>query len=262
MTEKENKNPINEAFGPAATNFGKEIAPLGTDLAQLVVWAAEKVKTGINIGFAIKEETWRYFREKLQRRLEKEKLGDITPPKMLIAGPTLDHLRFLSEEDRILQDMFINLFAASMLKGIQSKAHPAFVEVLKQMSPDEAKILWHIFKIPNQTIPCLRLDEMSSSVEYTTKIECFSAIGQLSHCDFPENTAVYLKNMVRLGILQHLPECALMPLSIYKPLEETPEIESVKQTISEAMHQSRVIFGILNLSDFGRLFCDVCVRNC
>lgn len=262
MSEKENKNPINEAFGSAASNFGKEIAPLGTDLGQLVIWAAELVKKGIKIGYTIKEETWRYFREQLQRRLEKEKLEDITPPKMLIAGPTLDHLRFLSDEDQILQDMFINLFAASMLKGTQSKAHPAFVEVVKQMSPDEAKILRYIFKIQNQTVPCLRIDEMSSQVEYTTRIECFSVVGELADCDFPGNTAVYLKNMVRLGILQHLPECALMPLSIYKPLEKAPAVEGVKQSISKAMHQPRIVFGILNLSDFGRLFCDICVSNC
>ena len=40
-----------------------------------------------------------------------------------------------------LRNMYANLLAASMLKDEKENAHPSFVEIIKQLSPDEAKLL-------------------------------------------------------------------------------------------------------------------------
>src|SRR5207245_353571 len=74
-----------------------------------------------------------------------EKLRDVPPeniasPKPNVAGPALESLRYTGHEEA-LRDMYANLLAASMDTRTASGAHPAFVEIIRQLTPDEAKLV-------------------------------------------------------------------------------------------------------------------------
>ena len=60
-----------------------------------------------------------------------------------IAGPALRNLVFI-EDDNILKELYLNLLTAAADKDQRGKAHPAFVNVIEQLSPDEAIILYEI----------------------------------------------------------------------------------------------------------------------
>src|SRR5947207_1857122 len=68
---------------------------------------------------------------------------DIITPKPNVAGPTLQALTFTEGEPE-LQELFANLLAASMDIKTAPFAHPSFIEVIKQMTSDEAKIMKYI----------------------------------------------------------------------------------------------------------------------
>lgn len=60
-----------------------------------------------------------------------------------IAGPAIQALMFLEEGDA-LAEMYLNLLRKAIDKEEQDKAHPAFVRIIEQLSPDEAVILYLI----------------------------------------------------------------------------------------------------------------------
>src|SRR5207249_1471573 len=62
------------------------------------------------------------------------------PAKVSIAAPAVEAARFKSEEPD-LQEMFANLLATAIDQRVRGRALPAFIEVLKQLTSDEAKLL-------------------------------------------------------------------------------------------------------------------------
>lgn len=84
------------------------------------------------------------FRERLLETLEEcrqkvpvERQVECPPE---IAGPVIEKLRFLAPENELRQ-LFLNLLSASIDRERQSKAHPSFVNIIGQLSRDEALLL-------------------------------------------------------------------------------------------------------------------------
>ena len=121
-----------DAIQPAAQELGKA---LGT-VAKLVNIALAPV-SGLVWGYEqIREFTATKVAEKLKGVPEEE----IITPKPNVAGPAIEALRYTGHEES-LSEMYANLLATAMTKDKASLAHPAFVEIIRQLTPDEAKIL-------------------------------------------------------------------------------------------------------------------------
>ena len=85
----------------------------------------------------LQKELPSYFERK---KIKKEK---IVTPDEAIAVPTIQALRYNLKKEE-LRNMFINLLGASM-NSDDNDAHPAFVNIIKQLSPDESKILDYLY---------------------------------------------------------------------------------------------------------------------
>ena len=62
-----------------------------------------------------------------------------------IALPILMELRFMEDENP-LTELYLNLLARAIDKERCSEAHPAFVKIIEQLSPDEAMVMWQFGK--------------------------------------------------------------------------------------------------------------------
>ncbi|MCB9896980.1 MAG: DUF4393 domain-containing protein [Planctomycetes bacterium] len=76
----------------------------------------------------------------LAMKLKRQPVEDIIEPSPTVAGPTLAGLVYNQEQPE-LRDMFLNLLATSMVRGKANSAHPAFAEFLRQIVPDEARVM-------------------------------------------------------------------------------------------------------------------------
>ena len=90
-----------------------------------------------------------YFEGKFQSELEqstsKIPTKNLQEPKASIAGPTLQALAFTHEEDS-LRRMFLALLTTAMDSRSSDSAHPAFVEIIKQLDSSEAPHLLEILR--------------------------------------------------------------------------------------------------------------------
>lgn len=108
----------------------------------------------INFGYTLSEKA-AFLQEQQKINVEMfrdstlKKIAQISPekiqePKLYILGPALEASRYFIEEE-VLREMFANLIASSMDKDMDNIIHPSYVEVIKQLSPQDA-IFIHEFK--------------------------------------------------------------------------------------------------------------------
>ena len=240
---------------PVVTGIGKTLglipAAINAALTPLQIWIEQK---SFNI-----EETKRRLAEKLNH-VNPE---DIVSPDGYVAIPAMQAIAYCVDSND-LRNMYANLLASSMLKEVKSGVHPSFVEIIKQLSPDEARLLKFIANdVWNGDYPIVDLKKVKiSNRSYDTVISNFTNIGE-KICDSPyQGVQRYIINLKRLGIIDIPFRVTLKDESRYIPLEKHQRIlgitEAVKLPEGWGWEIERKKFG---LTDYGRQFIDICVKD-
>lgn len=187
---------------------------------------------------------------------------NLATPKPNVAGPALESLRYTGHEE-MLRDMYANLLAAAMDTRTAEGAHPAFVEIIRQLTPDEARIL-RLLAAP-RALPLLTVRK-----EYKTPTEQerggqdvlthFSLLGWEAGCDYPDQTPVYLDNLCRLGLAEIPAFYEYTAKGVYDALENHSRVrEVVEQLKDDPKWKASIERKGLKVTDLGRQFCRTCV---
>jgi hypothetical protein len=128
------------AFGEAADAFGKEVAPLGPRAGELAFRVGNLLLDVLEGTVYGVEQVSAWLREAIATRLKGIPEERINKPNPRIAVPAVQALVYSMEEEHI-REMFANLLAANMTERKENRAHPAFVEMIKQMTPMDAEVL-------------------------------------------------------------------------------------------------------------------------
>ncbi|NMN93745.1 Abi-alpha family protein [Antrihabitans stalactiti] len=130
--------------------------------------------------------------------------------------------------------------------------HPAFTHILDQLHPDEARIVRFLGKAGVQPAIDIRTKTLFQ-IGSERLAAGINLIAEMSSCRWPDRDQHYLVNLERLGIVRFSTE-PVEDFRRYSLLEVQPRamaaIESVKSAIS--------IYRSIELSEFGRQFCDAC----
>ncbi|MDF1741191.1 MAG: DUF4393 domain-containing protein [Verrucomicrobiales bacterium] len=115
-------------------------------------------------------------------------------PPIEIAEPILEEI--VRVEDNQISDMFVKLLANASLNSSKGKVHRAFIATLKEMVPDEARILEHIKE--NRFVPVIQfmLDK------YIPLSDRHCGLESKLNLAVPESIALYMENLVRLGVIE------------------------------------------------------------
>lgn len=197
VTEIVKKVPIediyNKGLQPAVTELGlglKNAVKLALAPINGLAWGYDL------IGEFVKNGLLDYFEK---RKVDAER---IVPPDIATAIPAIEAMRYTRDEIRI---MLLNLLGASMNIDTSEFVHPAFVEILKQMTPDEAKILNQLPKVfLHEPIIDIAVEKPKKDGKFTI----FNSVGVVAEeadCEFPDRLPLYLTNLTRLGLVE-IPE--------------------------------------------------------
>ena len=96
------------------------------------------------------------YANEVKSGIEKIPEENIQEPKMSVIGPALEASKFYIEEDEI-RGMFAKLIASSMDKTQSINIHPSFVEIIKVLSPLDAKNLYSLYHGGDETISKIRV---------------------------------------------------------------------------------------------------------
>lgn len=199
------------------------------------------------------------------KKLLEEKLKNVSPelieaPEAHIAVPALQYISYCMDNDE-LRDMYANLLANSMNSVVKNGVHPGFIEIIKQLSPDEAKIL-KIF-LTRKSIPTVTFRYEKDDGSGINIIRNFSNVGETVGCEHPYDTNKYFDNLIRLGLLESASALSsLTDKSLYEPLKKHSfflPYMNPGEIQRNGFSKTNFIESFVSITDYGRSFCAICL---
>jgi Abortive infection alpha len=141
--------------------------------------------------------------EKYRAKLENVPADEIIQVRPEIGVPIAERLSYV--HDDYLSDLFVNLLAKASIKNNANLAHPSFVNIIDNLSPDEGLMLYHLKQRRYSYVRRSRIAEGEDSSTYSkygeiedTIIENKFPIQELS---LSSNFAMYVDHLVHMNIL-------------------------------------------------------------
>ena len=254
VTELVKAVPVyDDAIQPVAKEAGKALQTVGQ-----AVNAALMPIRGLIWGFEKIEE---FVRTRVAKKLEKVPPENICTPDPAVAGPALESLRYTGHKES-LRELYANLLASAMDINTAKNAHPGFVEIIRNLSADEAKIMSFILRIgayPIIDIKTTRLEQDGERVIH----QLVSDIRDDAGCEHHELTGSYWNNLERLGLVAIRRDKWLVAPGAYDHLLNDAWVKAVmvKLNNDDPSQPAGVNKYCAMATIFGRQFGDACVVN-
>ncbi len=174
-----------------------------------------------------------YFAEKFQDDLAAKAAAippeNIVEPKASIAGPALQGLAFTHEEPN-LKEMYLKLLATAMDGRVSNDAHPAFVEIIKQLSAEDAGMLQLVIKKDDFT-PMAEIRQSDANGAGHILLKHVMPLFNPKTKQLQENVRlpVIVDNWIRLGLVEVEYLRELMGENAYSWVKTRPEFLRLKQ---------------------------------
>ena len=211
-----------------------------------------------NLTFRYKLEA---FEDDLKEKIKYIPEENLQIPPTMIAGPTLEALRYTYDEAE-LREMYENLLASAMDNRISEEAHPSFVDTTKQLSPLDAIVI-KMFAMKQQYMcgtVCFTIKEMPTKNYANAMPDYF--VNEFFSLGDPFLISTSLINLKRLGII-NITEGGLtgenydsMKSNTYVMEREHLYREQGKYDFTVNITEHAVV-----LNNYGKQFIKICLPN-
>ena len=259
------KETVKEVYAdtvqPTAKNVGGFFGTLSGFFNHVVMYPLKK----LNIKYEQKAIAFEKEMEKKYNSIPEE---DRVEPQLHIVGPTMESLKYNIMDDD-LAELFSNLLVSDMDRRTQNLCTPAFVKVIEQLSPADARVFKTIFNecAKAETIPICKMDlckiddeKRNIRKEYLPLYLVGIEADKLN----PNDVSKSLQNLERLGLLTIDFLKWRSDDEVYNKLIDNSYIESLKAWANQITGESYIAKvgskGLLELNDFARDFAKVCLR--
>ena len=246
---------------PTAKSLGNTVSLIPRTIG---VWLGKWEKWVIN-----GEESIRLTAEAVCEKAEKIPEEKLTEPEPYVAVPAIQQLSYCYDSEE-LREMYANLLVSSMNLDKKNSVHPAFIDIIKQLTPDEAKLLKHINGTDTKSIPIvdviMHLGGVTSGV--MTLVRHYSNAYKyiLEH---PNNYQVYVENLIRMNLCT-IPGTYLLKTGVYDEILSDPQlpqkafIDNLENPISNEDKSATIRREVkklsLDMTAFGKSFADCCME--
>ena len=208
------------------------------------VWLGKWEKWIMNGEYAIRE-TEMLLAEKLKHIPEDK----IVEPEPYVAVPALQQLSYSLDSEE-LRELYANLLSSSMNIDKKGEVHPAFVDIIKQLAPDEAKLLKYFSS--QEVIPDIEIQLKSESGKGYTVLDKLDLHIPGGVLDVYDNYRVYVENLCRLQLIEMPQGIHYTDERLYTALEN--------KVVYVGIPKERIQFGrkIIRLTQFGAKFTEIC----
>lgn len=206
-------------------------------------WLSKWEKWLLNSEYSLKE-TEKILADKL-KDIPEEK---IVEPEPYVVIPALQQLSYSLDSEE-LRELYANLLASAMDKDFHGKIHPAFVDIIKQFAPDEAKLLRYMSH--QEVLPAIEI-RLKGGKGYILLNKCYMLIPN-GTLDIPENLSLYIENLCRLQLIEIPADAHYATEDLYYSLENQTHYYNI--TKDKLTFERKVI----RITEFGRYFIEVCV---
>ena len=159
-----------------------------------------------------------------------------------------------AEARKSLRERGEELMRRSRDVNFDEEAHPAYMRILQDLAPDEARIL----RLLADEGPQPSVDVRSGLIPLQSTSELVAAglnmIGLEAGCRHLDDVPAYLNNLFRLGLIWFSRESLKDPQR-YQVLEAQPDVDNALK----AAGHTRTVRRSIHLTPFGRDFAELCL---
>lgn len=244
--------PIKEVYDdlahPVLSTLGQALqgtVKLALSPLTAMIWGYDKVSEYLN--YAIPE----YFaRKKIDR-------NRINTPEPYIAVPTIIAISYCMDSS-VLKNMYTKLLASSMVDDTRDDVHPSFVEIIKQMSPNDAKLL-KILSDKGKTIPIIDVEYYTGPRQYEVEVQKFTPLATAVFNSLEGITAC-IDNLERMKIIDIPDGLEESDHELYIDCEKHPKIQNLLSAPLPEGCRREIRKRIICITAFGKRFIDICVN--
>lgn len=259
-TAKDGVALVGEILKAAGDN--PAVKEAGTNLGQTALTITKTINNALlplaAVNFAF-DKARQYFAARFQEELSAKAATipaeELIEPKASIAGPALQGLAFTHEEPN-LKEMYLSLLATAMDGRVAADAHPAFVEIIKQLSSDEARLLQDVLRTDG-ALPIIEIRVTKSGEQGWQVFERhLMNLTNRATKDPIENKrhAAMVNNWVRLGLAEVDYSIHIMGDGAYEWVEKRPEYLRVKAQHENETAKVSFAAGIIGRTALGIQF--------
>lgn len=185
---------------------------------------------------------------------------NIVKPRLSIAGPALESLKYNLDENQI-REMFTNLLIGEIDNRKQSKISPGFIEVIKQLSYEDAKFIISLKETKKKMLSIVHIIALNSDGISFFPIKKYISVNtnkkDCLHTISPNN--IVLDNLIRLGIIKIKEEQALPDNKEYN-IKVFNYVKNNHILDNNLKDEYKIDFKeeILEITDFGQQFIEIC----
>lgn len=201
------------------------------------------------------------FKTELESKVSAIPDDKLQEPQLHIVGPSIEASKYYFE-NKVLRNMFSNLIASSLNSDTLNKAHPSFVEIIKQLSPLDAKNLNTFKDNSNQPIVEYRSIFNDDSKYNIVKTNIFLENNCVADIDL---IASSISNLLRLGLASVIYGESLIDTSLYEKYNNHPFFIKTRKNLLELKSKHPefkdliVKKGIITITPFGADFISACL---
>lgn len=264
MKEKNPKEEIIESTKEVLKDVYNDLAkPTLKSLGSIMSLPFKAIDVALNpLKKWIDKKTHNYekTRDLLAEKLKKIKEDDIVEPESYVAVPALEQLSY-SYDSEDLRELYANLLASAMIENTKWDVHPSFVEIIKQLSPSDAKTMKALSN-PSYFHPILVIARHDKKTDiYYDDVMNYNP-NLLKNYKNHQQLSASLINLQRLGLISLRYDVQVSPDSEYEPFIEDP----INKFIIEQFKDDDTIEivykkGLIELTDFGMSFCKICCEK-
>lgn len=262
MANEITKGIIDKADGVLVEVYKDVLSPAAKPIGDILSFLPRTVKVafnGVEKWLINKEETLRLTAESVREKIKAIPEEKLVEPEPYVAIPAMQQLSYCVNNEE-LRELYANLLVSSMNVDKKWQVHPAFVDIIKQLTPDEAKLIRNLrpFVFINNPLIDVRIeyDEAGSG---RTIISNFTNVG-LDQLDVPQNIGSYIDNLERLKLICIPPTMSLTNQNLYESLKTH---NLLTNSLPKQLGPNQKIgynYKVFNLTNFGFDFVNICCK--
>ncbi|WP_075255651.1 DUF4393 domain-containing protein [Herbaspirillum camelliae] len=238
---------LKEAYKDALSPAFKQLGEFGEDViktVRLVLFPTQYTAT-------LQDRLAKHLKKSIEQVPQDNRI----PPIESLALPIVEQLKY-HDDTSLAGQMFVNLLSRAMDKERISEAHPAFVQIIGQLAPDEAVLIRQIGAHKNRPAAYLRPLQKGSNVFLESQRVNLISQSELAHAAAEILLAVAVQ-----------PEEMAQPDLLYTYIEHLVSLGLVAYTNQPWEREFRngkpasFDFWFIELTGIGRLFCKACLPS-
>ena len=197
--------------------------------------------------------------EKYRVKLENTPKEQICPVAPEIGVPIAEKLSYVTNE--MIGEMYLELLTRASVSHSASVAHPGFVNIIQNLSPDEAVLLQSAqHQLDGIPFVEVRFQHKGQS-KWLTLHPMILQSKYYSELQYRDNLPAYVSNLEGLGIFDVQDNIYLDIEEIYNELEEIGKNMYASFAETDGTRELSLNRGRIRITAFGRLFLSACFSN-